>query len=52
MKIRILLCAAGLLLCGCEILTGRPASGDDGLASVVPVALPPEGCSPCLPEVR
>ncbi|HEX5011501.1 MAG TPA: hypothetical protein VFY71_13985, partial [Planctomycetota bacterium] len=52
MSLRNLLCAATLLLCGCEALTGRPASADEGLATVVPVALPPEGCSPCPPEVR
>ena len=52
MTIRTLLCAASLLLCGCEALTGRPATADEGLAAVVPVSLPPEGCSPCPPEVR
>src|SRR4029450_2993993 len=52
MKISTLLCAASLLLCGCEALIGPPASADVGLAAVVPLPPPPEGCSPCPPEVR
>jgi len=52
MSTRAALLAACLLAAGCAQLMGRKPVAHDTLASAVPASLPPEGCSPCPPEVR